>query len=178
MAMDYVNAASGIRQGLHIQYGHTRIADYQEKEIITRSKIEIKFEIERRKVAKNSVSRLECLYIADNESIIKEMFHHHPDLVIFKVKIAEALNYTQVDSRWYDDYCNTGSRKSIKKYWTGQKYNEYIPSWEYLLDGLLIVDDPERLSYLNSMKAELEEEFKYKISLSQDKEKWLVVAYN
>ena len=55
MAMDYVNAASGIRQGLHIQYGPTRIADYQEKEIINRSKIEIKFEIERRKFSKNAV---------------------------------------------------------------------------------------------------------------------------
>lgn len=178
MAMDYINAASGIRQGLRIQYGPVVITDYQEKEIINRSKIEIKFEIERRKFAKNAVSRLECLYVADNESIIKEMFHHHPDLIIFKVKIAEALNYTQVDSRWYDDYCNTGSRKSIKKYWTGQKYDECISSWEYLLDGLLIVDDPEGLAYLNSMKPELEEEFKYKISPFEDKEKWLLVAYN
>ncbi|GEM_PF-2116489 len=46
MAMDYINVASGIRQGLHIQYGPRRLAADQEKKIIDKSKIEIKFEIE------------------------------------------------------------------------------------------------------------------------------------
>ena len=177
MTMDCINAASGIRQGLHIQYGNTRLADYEEKDIIDRSKIEIKFEIERRRVAKNAVSRLECLYVADNESIIKEMFPY-PDLLIFKVKIAEALNYTQVDSRWYNEYYDTRSRKSIKRYWTRQKNDENTSSLEYLVDGLITVDDPERLVYLNSMEAKLEKEFKYKRSSSQEKEKWLFMAYN
>jgi hypothetical protein len=177
-AIDNINIASGIRQGLHIQYGPNKIGDYQEKEIINRSKIEIKFEIERRKFAKNAVSRFECLYVADNESIIKDMFHYDPDLLILKVKIAEALNYTKVDSRWYDDYCDNKRRKSIKRYWNGQKYDEYTSSWEYLVDGLIIVDELKGLAYMNSMKTELEQKFKGKISGSQEKEKRLIMAYN
>jgi hypothetical protein len=70
--INYINAASGIRQGLHLQKGLAKFTDAQEKEIIERSKIEIKFEIERRKIAKNAVSRLECLYVADNEALIKK----------------------------------------------------------------------------------------------------------
>lgn len=176
IAMNYINIASGIRQGLHIQRGSTKFTDDQERKIIKRSRVEIKFEIERRKYAKNAVSRLECLYVADNEATIEEMFHHHPDLLVFRVKIAEALNYTRVDSKWYEEYWTTRNRKCIKKYWTGRKYDESISSWEYLVDGLIIVDDPKQLSNLNSYKKELEEEFKYIISTSQEKS--LFMAYN
>jgi hypothetical protein len=141
-ALHYINIASGIREGLHIQKGNIRFTADQEKRIIERSRVEIKFEIERRKYAKNAVSRLDCLYVADNESIIEEMFHHHPDLLIFKVKIAEALNYTRVDSKWYDEYLKTKTNKYIKKYWTGHKHDESISNWEYLVDGSIMVDDP------------------------------------
>lgn len=174
-AMNCINAASGIRQGLHIKMGSARITDVQEKKIIDKSRIEIKFEMERRKYAKNAVSRLECLYVADNQSVIKEMFRHHPDLLILKVKIAEALNYTRADSRWYDEYDELRSRKCIKKYWNGQKYDENISTWEYLVDGLIIIDDPKGLNCVNSLKEELEEEFNYRISSSQRKS--LFMAY-
>lgn len=175
-AMNYINIASGIREGLHIQKGAVRFSAAQEKRIIDRSRVEIKFEIERRKYAKNAVSRLECLYVADNESIIEEMFNHHPDLLIFKVKIAEALNYTQVDSKWYDEYYKTRTKKYIKKYWTSHRYDERISNWEYLVDGLIILDDPKHLAYLNSFKKELEEEFNYHIGASEKKS--LFIAYN
>ena len=145
-------------------------------QMIKRSRVEIKFEIERRRYAKNAVSRLECIYVADNEATIEEMFNHHPDLLIFKVKIAEALNYTKVDSKWYEEYWKTGKRKCIKKYWTGSKNTKNIASWEYLVDGLIIIDDPKHLAYLNSYKKELEEEFKFNISTSREKS--LFIAYN
>ena len=176
MAMNFLNVASGIRQGLHMQKGSIKYTDDQEKEMIKRSRVEINFEIERRKYAKNAVSRLECLYIADNEATIREMFNHHPDLLIFKVKIAEALNYTKVDSKWYEEYLKTGERKYIKKYWTGSKCNENISSWEYLVDGLIIIDDHKHLAYLNTYKEELEEEFKFNISTSQERS--IFMAYN
>ena len=176
MTIDFLNVASGIRQGLHMQKGSIKYTVKQEREIIDRSRVEIKFEIERRKYAKNAVSRLECLYVADNEATIEEMFNHHPDLLIFKVKIAEALNYTKVDTKWYEEYRKTGERKCIKKYWTGSKYNENISSWEYLVDGLIIIDDPKHLAYLNSFKKDLEEEFKFNISTSQERS--LFMAFN
>jgi hypothetical protein len=175
-AMNYINIASGIREGLNIQKGTIRFTADQEKRIIDRSRIEIKFEIERRKYAKNAVSRLECVYVADKESTIKEMFNYHPDLLIFKVKIAEALNYTQVDSKWYDEYYKTRTKKYIKKYWTGQGHDENISNWEYLVDGLIIIDDIKHLAYLNSFKKELEDEFKYHIGASEERS--LFIAYN
>jgi hypothetical protein len=175
-AMHYINIASGIREGLHIQKGAIKFTVDQEKRIIEKSKIEIKFEIERRKYAKNAVSRLECLYVADKESVIKEMFNYHPDLLIFKVKIAEALNSTRVDSKWYDEYYKTRTKKYIKKYWTGQSHNESISNWEYLVDGLIIIDDLKNLAHLNSFKKELEDKFKYQIGASEDK--YLFIAYN
>jgi hypothetical protein len=168
-ALHYINIASGIREGLHIRKGAIKLAKDQERGIIDRSKIEIKFEMERRKYAKNAVSRLECLYVADKESVIKEMFNYHPDLVILKVKIAEALNCTRVDPKWYEGYRQTRTKKYIKKYWTGQTYNEGILNWEYLVDGLIIIDDTKNLAYLNSFKKEIEEEFKYQIGASADK---------
>ena len=73
MAMNFLNVASGIRQGLHMQKGSIKYTDDQEKEMIKRSRVETNFEIERRKYAKNAVSRLECLYVADNEATIREM---------------------------------------------------------------------------------------------------------
>jgi hypothetical protein len=103
------------------------------------------------------------------------MFGYHPDLLIFKVKIAEALNYTRVDSKWYDEYRKSGSKKFIKKYWKEYKYDESNSSWEYLVDGLIIVEDQKNLLYLESFKKELEEEFNYKISTSPEKS--LFVAY-
>lgn len=175
-AMNFINIASGIRNGLSIQMGSTKFSNDQKKEIMEISRAEIKFEIGRRKYAKDAVSRLECLYVADNKSTIEEMFDHDRDLFIFKVKIAEALNCTRVDSKWYEEYRKTKNKKCIKKYWGGIKYDEKISTWEYLVDGLIVADDPKQLVYLNSCKEELEEELKCKIGNSSEKS--LIIAYN
>lgn len=175
-AMNFINIASGIRNGLSIQMGSTKFSDGQKKKIMETSRAEIKFEIGRRKYAKDAVSRLECLYVADNESTIKEMFDHSKDLFIFKVKIAEVLNCTRVDSKWYEEYLKTKNKKCIKKYWAGLKYDEKSTSWEYLIDGLIMIDDPQKLVYLDSCKGELEEELKCKIGTSSEKS--LIIAYN
>ena len=81
-----------------------------------------------------------------------------------------------MDSKWYEEYLKTGERKYIKKYWTGSKCNENISSWEYLVDGLIIIDDHKHLAYLNTYKEELEEEFKFNISTSQERS--IFMAYN
>jgi hypothetical protein len=160
MSMHYIYAAIGIRLGLHPQKGAVRLTYEQEANILKRSKIEIKFEMERRRIARNAASRLDCLYVADNKDTIKRLFNDHPDLLILKVKIAEALRFTKADTQWFEEYYKTECKKCIKKYWTSRKYEDNVNSWEYLVDGLIVVDDPSGLEYVRSIKLEEDERLK------------------
>lgn len=157
-ALHYIYAASGIRLGFHPEKGSIKLTKRQEEHIVKRSNIEIKFEIERRRIASNAPSRLDSLFIADNKDIICRMFDNHPDLLILKVKIAEALRFIKVDSAWYSEYWKNRSKKYIKRYWMSKPYKENTDCWEYLVDGLLVVDDPEGLEWIRSRREELDQE--------------------
>lgn len=156
--LHYVYAANCIRYGLTLKIGSNKLNKIQEKDIIDRNKVEMKFELERRRIAPNAPSRLESLFIADNRNVIRRMFNNNPDLIILKVKITEALRFIKVDSAWYDRYWEYKHKKYIKNYWRSKPFKENTDSWEYLVDGLLVVDDPEGLKYIRSRKDEIDQE--------------------
>ena len=144
MVNDYIYNASYLRRGGYhifdtIGDKEVQLSDSEENAIIERSEIEIKFETCRRKVSPNSVSRLECFFLAKNLENIKRMFDYNPNLVTFEVKIIESLNCTKVDSRWFEEFCNTHINKCIEYYWSGQPYDKDTDTWEYLVDGAIKV---------------------------------------
>jgi len=109
--------------------------------------IELAFEEVRRYIAPQAVSRLACIWVAENTSIgqahIRKMLGFNT--LILKVKIPAATGVSKVDTSWFDLYCTDSKQEYIEKYWQGAELDPKVPKWEYLVDGVIEVNDPEGL---------------------------------
>lgn len=116
--------------------------------------IELDFEAKRRLVSPESPSRLECLYVADNENTIRQIFPNDQNLIILKVIIVEALRFKKADYKWIDRYRDETNLQYIEDYWLSRQCDEGVNNWEYLVDGLIMVDDPEGIGALRQLWSE------------------------
>lgn len=113
--------------------------------------IELEFEEARRRISPESASRLDCLYVADNKETIRQMFPNDPNLIILKINIVEALRFTKVDFKWMEKYYDEMNRQDIENYWLSVPYDNETNNWEYLVDGLIMLDDPEGIETLREL---------------------------
>ncbi|MEH1808925.1 MAG: hypothetical protein ACYTXT_11020 [Nostoc sp.] len=49
------------------------------------------------------------------------------------------------DTSWFDLYHHHSKQEYIEKYWQGVGLDPKSPKWEYLVDGIVEVNDPEGL---------------------------------
>ncbi len=157
-AARYVGAAALIRRGGHVGIGaeETRWLDpASEDEILRLGDIELAFEEARRKLLPEGASRLASLYLADDSDSgrghIRAMLGD--EVTILKVTIPFALRVTRVDTGWFDRYCREAKPEYIKNYWASIPINKAAPTWEYLVDGMIELDDPEGLEYVRQVGA-------------------------
>lgn len=68
-----------------------------------KSEIKLRFEEIRRRIAPDAVSRLNCLYLADNIEVIKGIPEFDPKAPIIKVRIRENSWVTKADMNWLAD---------------------------------------------------------------------------
>jgi hypothetical protein len=116
--------------------------------------IELEFEEARRRISPESASRIDCLYVADNRETIRRMFPDDSNLIIFKVNIVEALRFTKADSKWFEKYRVEKNLQNIENYWLSKLYDNGGNNWEYLVDGLIMLNDPEGLETLCELWSE------------------------
>ena len=151
-------ARGRIRSGLPLQKRFLSITEAQLKYRLKRSDIEIEFEKERRRIVPDAASRLDCIFVADNEDTINQIFKGHYDLIVLEVKLIEALRFTKADFGWFEEYSREKDKRLIEGYWTSHQFRENVNSWEYLVDGIIRADDPsssEKVrSYYNNIKYE------------------------
>jgi hypothetical protein len=114
----------------------------------TSDPIELEFEEARRRISPESASRLDCLYVADNRETIRQMFSYDSSLIILKVHIAEALRFSKADYKWVEKYYTDKNPLYLEKYWLSLPYDNGANNWEYLVDGVIMVDDPEGIETL------------------------------
>jgi hypothetical protein len=157
-AGDYVFLARKLRRG-------TKGLRVDTDKILRRSEIELKFEEGRRKYAPNAVSRLNCIYLVDDETVLRKMFEDYSKDYVFKVKISQQMNCSKVDVQWYHRYWDTHSITSddedywgidkeeyIKKYWTSFPSDKSDNNWEYLVDGLVGLVDPQDIKRIQAIR--------------------------
>jgi hypothetical protein len=82
--------------------------------------------------------------------------------IILKVSIYQKLNLSKVDFGWYDmywhyfgsddEYWVVDSDNWIEKYWKGFQFKEHVNNWEYLVDGLIVSDDPDGLGRICALR--------------------------
>ena len=58
---------------------------------------------------------------------------------VIEVDILNDLGLIKVDHKWIDKYLQTPNEEFAKKYWGGEPFEEGIPSWEYLLEGSIMM---------------------------------------
>lgn len=117
-----------------------------ENHTIKIAELEIEFEKGRRIYNYSAPSRLSCLYLAEDDLDSREMLRgmfvnvfSRPKII--NVEILNQMEIVQVDHKWVNKYFEEPNKDYIKKYWTGIAYNEDFPSWEYLLEGTIIMKD-------------------------------------
>lgn len=116
--------------------------------------IELEFEEARRRICPESASRLDCLYVSDNKGTIRQMFRDDSNLIILKVHIVEALRFTRADFKWMEKYYDEKNPQNIENYWHSVPYDDEVNNWEYLVDGLIMLDDPEGIETLRELWSE------------------------
>jgi len=160
-AGDYVVLARKLRRG-------AKGLRVDKDKILRRSEIELEIEECRRKYAPNAVSRLNCIYLVDDEKVLHNMFGDVSMDYVFKVKICQQLNYSKVDVQWYHmysesrsissddvDYWSIDNEECLKKYWTSVPFDERVNNWEYLVDGLIGLENPKDLKRIQAMRKDL-----------------------
>jgi hypothetical protein len=160
-AGDYVVLARKLRRG-------TKGLRVDKDNILRRSEIELEIEEGRRKYAPNAVSRLNCIYLVDDEKVLHNMFGDIPMDYVFKVKIRQQLNCSKVDFQWYNmysesrsmsrddvDYWSIDNEEYLKNYWMSVPFDESVNNWEYLVDGLIGLENPKDLKRIQAMRKDL-----------------------
>jgi hypothetical protein len=154
----YVWAAAWVRRGGHVGIG-TEDTNWLPREDLDRilrlGDIELAFEEARRKLLPESASRLASLYLADDSdrgrAHVRAMLG--VDILILRVTIPLALRVSRVDTKWFELYCHDAKAEYIEKYWSSAACDPAAPTWEYLVDGMIEVDDPEGLAHIREFGA-------------------------
>lgn len=109
--------------------------------------IKLKFEEDRRRIAPNAVSRLNCLYVADDIEVIKSIVGFDSKAPVLKVRIANGSLVSRVDMSWFDDFCDAYKERNVAQcdyfvnnYWMGYPRKSDC-KWEYLVYGMFEVVD-------------------------------------
>ncbi len=154
----YVWAAAWVRRG-----GHGGIGTEDPKwlpraeldQILRLGDIELAFEEARRSLLPDGASRLASLYLADDSDVgrahIRVMLGS--DILILRVTIPLALRVSRVDTKWFDLYCHDPKPEYIENYWLSRPFDPETPTWEYLVDGMIEVDDPDGLAHIRDYGA-------------------------
>ena len=149
----FITAAAKIRRGEHKEWGARSPSHFSDAEIDRIGKmgsVELEFERQRRRVAPDAVSRLSCLYVAEDTETgcahIRRMLGE--GIHILRVTIPFALRVTKCDTNWFDAYWNNPDRTFVERYWAGEPYDRARATWEFLVDGIIEADDPEGMQYL------------------------------
>ncbi len=141
--------ASGIiREGGHVGIGQENtiwLSREQEVEILRLGDAELDFEEARREYSPKAVSRLSCIWLAENSAAGKEhilnMLHRSGTRVhVLRVKVIAKLGLTRVDTAWFDRYLSHPKDQYIAEYWNGVPGSTH-PTWEYLLNGAIRAAD-------------------------------------
>ena len=143
-----------LRQGIQIVNGYGEETHYSQetkKLKIKYADVELEFEKVRREQFPEQVSRLTCIYLADRNSegrkLVQEMLGVHVE--IMDVKIVYQLAISKVDVDWFDCYIGEPSEDYIIQYWKGLPKTD-APKWEYLLDGMIEIEDNSLLNVLEN----------------------------
>lgn len=146
--------AAVLRSGQKMANGYGEVINISGDErsrILKMSDVELRFEEVRRNQYPDKVSRLSCLWVAErtNDGLahLKQMFG--PKIYIADVRIAAALKLTRADTYWFDEYWTHGQEEAIQRYWQGDA-SLGNPTWEYLLDGALALEDQSQLDYIKA----------------------------
>jgi hypothetical protein len=156
----YVWAAAWVRRGGHVGIG-TEITRWLPQTNLDRilwlGDIELSFEECRRRLLPDGASRLASLYVGQDSdrgrAHVRSMLG--ADVHILRVTIPLALRVTQVDTRWFDLYCHDPKSEYIEEYWSSTPCDPAGPSWEFLVDGMIELDDPEGLEHIRQFGARL-----------------------
>jgi hypothetical protein len=144
----FIQAAAQIRVGAFKEWSAVSASHFSDLEAENISKmgaVELAFERRRREVAPDAVSRVSCLYLADDD----EFGHRHlrrmlgSKFHIIKVRIPLAIRLTKCDTAWFDEYWHKADSQYADNYWKGVARDPAKPTWEYLLDGMIQANDPE-----------------------------------
>lgn len=156
----YVWAAAEVRNRGEIGIGldnPVQLPQDQLDRIVRIGDIELEFEARRREVNPDAASRLSSLYVADDTSPghahIRQMLG--PDVLILRVAIPAALRVSKVDTAWFERYLQNPRPEFIDQYWASTPASHDCSTWEYLVDGMIQVDDPDLLSYIRTHGAHL-----------------------
>ncbi len=138
-----------LRAGLSLGIGAIRpkpLSKDRKDYALWKSEVELRFEEIRRRIAPDAVSRLNCLYLADDIEVIKSIPQFDPKSPVVKVRIRENSWVTKADMNWFDDFCNsyrqgdTGHcEKYAMNYWMRYPHKSGNCRWEYLIDGVIEV---------------------------------------
>jgi hypothetical protein len=152
-AAQFVCTAAIIRAGGHVGIGveSTRWLPRDEMDRILRiGDMEIAFEEMRRAITPNAASRLCCLWVAEDTDIgqahVRSMLG--VDVFLLRVLIIAAIRVTKTDSRWFDAYAAEPRDEYIANYWNGVPYEVHVPTWEYLVEGVITVIDDAALAHV------------------------------
>ncbi|MBW0434911.1 hypothetical protein [Leptospira yasudae] len=145
----YVLAGAAFRTGGNANFGHMLKEEDVEvltkEQIIRMADIELAFEQKRREIDLNLVSRLSCIWLAeDNDSgrkLLSEMLGEKRRLLVRVKPLFDPVisNLSKVDVSWYNKYYQIKEEDYIKKYWTG--FASQTPQWEVLYDGIVELVD-------------------------------------
>ena len=149
----FIQAAAQIRSGTYKDWCATSASHFSDSEVERISKmgaVELAFERRRREIAPKSVSRLSCLYLADDDECGRQHLRQMlgSDIHILRVHIPLSIRISPCDTAWFDAYWDKASSQYIDNYWSSVTRNQEKPTWEYLLDGMIEVNDPKGMEYL------------------------------
>ncbi len=149
----FIQAAAQIRTGTYKEWSAASTSHFSDSEVDRIAKmgaVELALERRRREVAPESVSRLSCLYLADDDEFGRKHLQRMlgTNIHILRVRIPLAIRLTRCDTAWFDAYWKDADLLYIDNYWNGTALNSGQPTWEYLLDGMIEANDPEGMEYL------------------------------
>jgi hypothetical protein len=140
---------SMLRAGNTLHLGALNPKPLPKKEVkyaLMKSDIELEFEAARRRIAPKAVSRLNCLYVADDIMVIKSIANLDSKAPVLRVRIAKGSLVSRVDMSWFDDFavayrkCNEAQcNEFVNNYWMSNPHKSGNCKWEYLVDGMIEV---------------------------------------
>jgi hypothetical protein len=149
----FIQAADQVRSGAFNEWAiksTAHFSDCEVRRIARMGKVELDFERRRREIAPEAASRLSNLYIADDNEYGREHLKRMlgMDIHILRVTIPLSIRVSRCDTAWFDAYWKKDDENYIDCYWSGVSKDPGNPTWEYLLDGMIEVNDPAGMEFL------------------------------